>query len=46
VPREVFNDCINNAYRIRPRYTIFNYAKNAGFLPELADILTEVFYGK
>lgn len=46
VPRDVFNDCINNAYRIRPRYTIFNYAKNAGFLPELADILTEVFYGK
>lgn len=46
VPREVFNDCIRNAYRIRPRYTIFNYAKNAGFLPELADILTEVFYGK
>ncbi len=46
VPRDVFNDCINNAYRIRPRYTIFNYAKNAGFLPELANILTEVFYGK
>lgn len=46
VPRDVFNDCINNAYRIRPRYTIFNYAKNAGFLPELAHILTEVFYGK
>ena len=46
VPREVFNDCINNAYRIRPRYTIFNYAKNAGILPELADILTEGFYGK
>lgn len=46
VPREVFNDCINNAYRIRPRYTIFNYAKNAGILPELADILTGVFYGK
>lgn len=44
IPKEVFNDCINNAYRIRPRYTIFNYAKNAGFLPELADILTEVFY--
>lgn len=46
VPREVFHDCINNAYRIRPRYTIFNYAKNAGILPELADILTGVFYGK
>ena len=46
VPREVFHDCINNAYRIRPRYTIFNYAKNAGILPWLADILTEVFYGK
>lgn len=44
IPKEVFNDCINNAYRIRPRYTIFNYAKNAGFLPELADILTEEFY--
>lgn len=44
VPREVFNDCINNAYRIRPRYTIFNYAKNAGFLPKLADLLTECFY--
>lgn len=46
VPRKVFLDCINNAYRIRPRYTIFNYAKNAGILPELADILTGVFYGK
>lgn len=46
VSREVFQDCINNAYRIRPRYTIFNFAKNAGILPQLADILTEVFYGK
>ena len=46
VPREVFHDCINNAYRIRPRYTIFTFAKNAGFLPTLADILTERFYGK
>ena len=46
VPRDVFNDCINNAYRIRPRYTVFNYAKNAGILPELADLLTERFYEK
>ena len=44
IPKDVFNDCINNAYRIRPRYTIFTYTKNIGFLPELADILTEVFY--
>ena len=45
VPREVFLSCMNNAYRIRPRYTIFNYAKNAGILPELANQLTEDFYG-
>lgn len=44
IPEDVFHDCINNAYHIRPRYTIFNYAKNAGFLPELADMLTEIFY--
>ena len=31
VPREVFNDCIEIAYRIRPRYTIFNMQKRRYF---------------
>lgn len=44
IDKDVFHDSINNAYRIRPRYTIFNYTKNAGFLPEMADILTDIFY--
>jgi len=45
VSRELFKETILNAYRIRPRYTIFNYTKDKGLLPELAEELTEKFYG-
>lgn len=44
ISREVFKDSVNNAYRIRPRYTIFNYTKNKGMLPEIADLVTGIFY--
>jgi len=45
VSRELFTETIMNAYRIRPRYTIFNFTNDKGLLPELAKQLTEIFYG-
>ncbi|MDR0287653.1 MAG: sn-glycerol-1-phosphate dehydrogenase [Clostridiales bacterium] len=44
IEKEVFRDSVRNAYRIRPRYTIFNFTKNHGYLDMLADILTDMFY--
>ncbi|MBO7406243.1 MAG: sn-glycerol-1-phosphate dehydrogenase, partial [Clostridia bacterium] len=36
----LFNRALNNGYRIRPRYTIFNFTKAQGMLPEIADLVT------
>ena len=44
IEKDVFHDSIRNAYRIRPRYTIFNYTKDRGLLGKMADELTEIFY--
>lgn len=44
IAKDVFHDSIRNAYRIRPRYTIFNYTKDRGLLEKMADDLTEIFY--
>ncbi len=44
IPKDVFRDSVNNGYRIRPRYTIFNYTKDQGLLPWLADAVTDIFY--
>lgn len=42
---ELFNRSLNNGYRIRPRYTIFNFTKEQGMLPEIADMVTEIMCG-
>ena len=41
ISRDVFKESLNNGYRIRPRYTIFNFTKDHGMLPEIAAIVTE-----
>lgn len=46
IDKELFRTSIQNAYKIRPRYTIFNYAMNYGYLNELSDVLTDIFYSE
>ncbi|MBO4326527.1 MAG: sn-glycerol-1-phosphate dehydrogenase [Clostridia bacterium] len=45
IDRDLFNRSLNNGYRIRPRYTIFNFTKEQGMLPEVADMVTEIMCG-
>lgn len=42
---ELFKRSLNNGYRIRPRYTIFNFTMEQGMLPEIADKVTEIMCG-
>lgn len=44
IDKDVFHNSIRNAYRIRPRYTIFNYTKDRDLLDKMADDLTDIFY--
>ena len=45
VSPELFKRSLNNGYRIRPRYTIFNFTMEQGMLPEIADRVTEIMCG-
>lgn len=36
VSEDVFRDSLNNGYKIRPRYTIFNFTRDHGMLAEVA----------
>ncbi len=42
---ELFKRSLNNGYRIRPRYTIFNFTMEHGMLPEIADEVTRIMCG-
>ncbi len=42
---ELFRRSLNNGYRIRPRYTIFNFTMEHGMLPEIADAVTGIMCG-
>ena len=41
VAEDVFRASLKNGYKIRPRYTIFNYTKDKGMLDEVAEIVAE-----
>ena len=37
VSEDVFRESLKNGYKIRPRYTIFNFTKDHGMLDEVAE---------
>ncbi len=41
VSEDVFRASLKNGYKIRPRYTIFNYTKDKGMLDEIAEIVAD-----
>ncbi|MBQ6551664.1 MAG: sn-glycerol-1-phosphate dehydrogenase [Lachnospiraceae bacterium] len=45
ISRELFRASLINGWTVRPRYSILQFAKDRGRLEELAEKLTEEFYG-
>lgn len=45
IDRELFRNSLIHARKLRPRYTILQYTSDQGLLEELANTLTEKFYG-
>lgn len=45
ISRALFHESILHAKEVRPRYTILQFAADAGKLGHIADVLTERFYG-
>jgi len=46
ISRELFVRSMYNAYKLKPRYTIFNLAEEKGMIDKITKELTEKFYGK
>ncbi|MBR0462387.1 MAG: sn-glycerol-1-phosphate dehydrogenase [Erysipelotrichaceae bacterium] len=46
ISRELFHYSLLNSHDIRPRYSVLRYAKDLGRLEEIADKITEEYYGK
>jgi len=46
ISRELFIDSMYKAYKLKPRYTIFNLAEEKGMLDKITKELTEIFYGR
>ena len=46
ISRELFHESLIKSHEIRPRYSVMRYARDLGKLEEIADKITEEYYGK